>query len=208
MINLIKLVVAVGCLGVAVVAGLAAWRVFDPRFVGWNFFQPIVISMVVGMVVGSFRLVSGFFRTLEHELTHVLFGMLCLKPPRHMLVTQESGGEAGFAGRTNWLISLSPYFFPLTAVALAGLALIVVETLWAGVGKLIFAALGYHFGAVAAELRVGQTDLSRHGNLFSACFILGLGVPICAVLFAYAGWGVSGVSLWFESVVRVRDWVG
>ena len=72
-----------------------------------------------GIGVGFFAVVRVFFimkrgtaETMEHEMTHSLFAMLTLHPVQHLEVFGTGGGAMTFAGKGNWLIALSPYFFP------------------------------------------------------------------------------------------------
>ena len=51
---------------------------------------------------------------LAHELTHTFFALLTFHKVVHIhLNMDESGGAMGFKGKGNWLITISPYFFPL-----------------------------------------------------------------------------------------------
>ena len=54
---------------------------------------------------------KNFYSTFEHELTHLLVGLLFFKKPAHFTVTRDSGGETGLYGG-NFLITLAPYFLP------------------------------------------------------------------------------------------------
>jgi len=199
LINLIKVLVAVIAILCALVALRAAWKLFDPRYLQHDFYLPILICLAIGLVIGSRRSIRGFYRTLEHELTHVIFGVLCFRSPKHMLVTSERGGEAGFNGSVNWLISLCPYFFPLTAVVIALLSLITMSSIHIWMGRLIIIALGYHLAVIFSEIRIGQSDLQRHNSAFSGCFIAGIGIPLFALLMTYAAWDASGVRLWLHA---------
>ncbi len=61
-----------------------------------------------------------YLQTLEHELTHLLIGLLFLKIPTGIRVSAHGGGEVrqiglGTTGQT-W-ITLAPYFFPTISIA-------------------------------------------------------------------------------------------
>src|SRR5688572_26775504 len=63
--------------------------------------------------------VWSYLQTLEHELTHLLIGLLFLKIPVGIRVSAHEGGEVrqlglGTTGQT-W-ISLAPYFFPTVSL--------------------------------------------------------------------------------------------
>lgn len=74
------------------------------------------IAFIVGFVAFAvlwrmFRRRFELFCTFEHEITHVLFGLLFLKLPRSFKVTRHEGGQVTMLG-TNFVITLAPYFFP------------------------------------------------------------------------------------------------
>lgn len=200
----VKILVAALCVILAIIALGATWRMLDPRHTNWIVYRPAIICMAIGLVLGSMKIASGFYRTLEHELTHVIFGLLFLRRARRMLVTDSEGGYAVRDGGPNWLgahwfISLCPYFFPLTAMILAGLSFIVMASLKIWLQYLVLIALGYHLASITREIKTGQTDLSKHGNIFSACFIAGIGTPLITFLLTYAIWGPGSPGLWFDS---------
>ncbi len=55
--------------------------------------------------------------TFEHELTHLLFGLVFLKRPHSFVVTRHDGGSVTLSGG-NFLITLAPYFFPTVSYLL------------------------------------------------------------------------------------------
>lgn len=208
---LIKLPVAILFLVSAFVSALAAGTVFRPLLQAGVTHWPWWLAGGVGLAAGLWRGFSGFYRTLEHELTHVIFALLFLQPPRHLVVTHERGGEAGYAGSGNFIISLAPYFFPLTAVVISGVTALAADSLRGRLVLLVITALGYHLTVVLGELRVGQTDLSRHRTWFSATVIAGIGLPVLTVLLAFAVGGGSTVTdygrAWLESARGAAGWV-
>jgi hypothetical protein len=208
---LLKLPAMVLFLALTAVSALAAAYTLQPLLNDLSTHWPLLAAFGGGLVLGSFRRLVGFYRTLEHELTHVLFALLCFQRPKHMVVTDQRGGEAGFTGSGNFLISLAPYFFPLTAILLLGIAAIAAMPWYTWIVYLLTFALGYHVTVAIAEICIGQTDLSGHGTPFSLTVILGFGTPIEAVLLAYAAFGAGGFSTyghaWVDAVRIVFAWV-
>ena len=83
-----------------------------------NFILEANIYLIIG---GLVFLITNFsysnkFLTFEHEFTHALFAFLTFKQNIKIIVgPSEFKGAAGvctFQNGDNWLISLSPYFFP------------------------------------------------------------------------------------------------
>jgi len=123
-----------------------------------------------------------------HELTHALWAWLFGGEVKRMKVTSKGGHV--IVTRTNFLIALAPYFFPLyaalvVAVFAAGHAVrgwrsyLIVFHLFLG------AAYAFHVTLTLFILRSRQTDITEHGCLFSATIIflgnvlvLLLGLPL------------------------------
>ena len=64
------------------------------------------------------RVWGSAFTTLEHELTHALFGLLTFRLIRGIRISWSDGGHVRFRGEANWLILIGPYWFPTLTVAL------------------------------------------------------------------------------------------
>ncbi len=112
-----------------------------------------------------------FVDTLEHELTHVLFGYITLSPPSSLKASADSGGEVRLK-RKNFLVMLSPYLFPL----FTGLSFLVglflrpdIQTFWNRVTAVLMGSFVYRLGT---EIRWYQEDLREYGVLFSGLLIL------------------------------------
>jgi hypothetical protein len=113
-----------------------------------------------------------FIDTLEHELTHAVFGYLTLCPPVSLSASLKSGGEVQLKG-SNPLAALAPYFFPLWCWILIMLGLVVQSGLQPSLDRMVFFALGSFYYRLAREFRWRQTDLHLYGILFS-CLMVGL----------------------------------
>jgi hypothetical protein len=109
-----------------------------------------------------------------HELTHALTVLL--------LGGRVSGFHIGRDGghivtnRTNFLIALAPYFFPIysiLAIGIYGAISIFYDT--QPYGRLLYAVIGatwaFHFTFTCWMITKNQTDLSEHGTFFSLVLI-------------------------------------
>ncbi len=178
--------------------------------------------------VGFFVSVLGFFllpqafRTyvLGHELTHAISGLLMGAKVGKIKVGKEGGHV--MLSKSNFIISLAPYFFPFyTGVAIA---------LWYGIGifcdpsaytawwlALIGLTWGFHVTFTVYMLSQRQPDVQENGRLFSyviiylanlffvALWMIALGEPTfkaaaeslsAEILAAYrVVWGVA-LTLW------------
>lgn len=126
---------------------------------------------------------------LAHELTHALWGWVMGARVSNLKVKGESGSVT--LSKTNFLIILAPYFFPLyTVLTLAvygilGLFVAVEQYhLW-WMGMIGF-TWGFHFTFTIKTLLQKQSDIRTCGHLFSYSVIylmnvLGIGLWVVAV---------------------------
>ncbi len=124
---------------------------------------------------------------ISHELTHVFWALL--------MGAKVSGLKAGARGgqvtvsKENWLITLSPYFFPF--YAMLAIAIYYAMGLLADVrpfAAVLYYLLGFswsfHLTFTWLALRQNQSDVRRHGWLFSMVVIYGMNLLVVALLMA------------------------
>ena len=135
-------------------------------------------ALPVGFVVSAlaFFLLPQAFRTyvLGHEMTHALWGMLMGAKVGKMKVGKEGGHV--MLSKSNFIISLAPYFFPFyTAVVIA---------LWYALGfffdvtpyeawwlMAVGMTWGFHVTFTVYMLSQHQPDVLENGRLFSYVII-------------------------------------
>jgi hypothetical protein len=129
-----------------------------------------------------------FIDTLEHELTHALFGYLTLNPPVSLKASLQGEGEVQLKGQ-NVLTLLSPYFFPLFLTISALLSLGMAKEYRLGFTVLCLGLMGSFFFRLMAEFRWRQSDLHAYGFFFSSAFsaaallgVLGMNLSILGLL--------------------------
>ena len=125
-----------------------------------------------------------------HELTHALWTWLFGGEVKKMKIT-SAGGHVVIS-KTNFLIALAPYFFPLyVVIVIGGFAL--GNLIWNWHGYLVWfhlllgAAYAFHVSLTFHVLQTRQSDITSQGYLFSAVVIflgnagvLLFGVPLLA----------------------------
>lgn len=133
-----------------------------------------------------------FAHTFEHELTHLVAGLLCFQSPSKFKVGQHTG-ETELSG-SNWFISLAPYFLPLWA-----LVPLLLLPLTNPAGTLVaLSALGFLYGlhvySTLYEFGFYQTDVTSHGKLFSLCCVIALNALVLGLVCASVtgGWSAMG----------------
>lgn len=114
---------------------------------------------------------------LGHELTHAFWALLMGARVSRLRVSARGGSVN--VSKTNWIITLAPYFFPfytmLVIAATYGAGFFMdlkpYEPLTLGLVGLTYA---FHVTFTVAMLLLRQPDIQEHGRLFSYTVIIGL----------------------------------
>lgn len=153
------------------------------RTVSLDTFPNHLTAFCLGFVL--FTLIWRIFRrrlqvicTFEHELTHLLFGLLFLKRPHSFVVTRHDGGYVEMSGSGNFIITLAPYFFPTVSYLLLPVAFFIPPDYLPFFFALLGASVAFHLASTWAELHWQQTDLHKAGILFSLIFL-----PVANLIF-------------------------
>jgi hypothetical protein len=149
-----------------------------------------------------------------HELTHVLWVWLMGGRVSKFRVSGEGGHIV--TNRTNFLIALAPYFFPLysvLAIAVYGIASLFFNV--APYGQLLYATLGvtwaFHLTFTCWMIPKNQTDLSDHGTFFSLVFIYVMNLLLLSALLVIASPQITFASFAADLLANLRSfsgWVG
>ena len=147
---------------------------------------------------------------LGHELTHALWAWMFGGRLKKIKVTSRGGYVV--LSKSNFLITLAPYFFPFYAVLAAALYG-AGDSLWGWQSyRAVFlvalgAAYGFHVTMTGSILRTRQPDLVGEGWLFSwvvivlgNLLVLNLSIPLLTrgvpVLKPLIWWGSESWHLW------------
>ena len=168
-----------------------------------EFFLPFgataVLCLFMPMLAGS------FFAIMEHELTHMLFAVLTFHKPRGLDVNQDIGGSFSFEGKGNWLIALSPYFFPtfwFFIVLLMPVYKGIMGDLPEFYISLLGVFLGYNFIVTCLSIHPKQTDFKVAGYPFTVCFLPGITCLKYGFVFCYSIKGWSGVEAYINLLIH------
>jgi hypothetical protein len=182
------MIIAILLLPVCIGAGRTLWRVMGASGSADITFVPILAGAACWVVIYFLLPKPMWLYVFGHELTHAvwvwLFGGSVKK-----FKASSSGGHV-VVDKTNFLIALSPYFFPFYAVmVVAGFAVGHLIWNWRNFSVwfhlLVGAAYAFHVTLTAHVLKTQQSDITSQGYLFSAVVIflgnvlvLLLGIPL------------------------------
>ena len=151
------------------------------------------------------RKFNSYFKTLVHEFTHMIFCFLCGNRMSGIYAT-FNGGHVEYLYKGNWLIAISPYFFPSFSVFL-----MVLMSLKGTRPEYAIFLLGFvtAFQVISNYIQIhpGQTDFKDAGYLFTALFLLPANVLMWGIILSYVDNGETGIKnflyLSFKSVFDV-----
>lgn len=126
---------------------------------------------------------NGWFATFEHEMTHALFALLTFHQVSSLTATNR-GGYIQFSGvgGGNWLITISPYFFPTFSLSIIGLMYITMFDIFPFFLGLLGFSIMYHIHSTWHELHPGQTDLKIEGFIFAWIFLPGANIMALVII--------------------------
>jgi hypothetical protein len=153
----------------------------------------VVLLRRRSMIEGS------FWSTLEHELTHILFTLLTFGRVRELRATHSRGGHmVGESG--NWLVAISPYFFPTLAVPVI-LIMLTLEGDALRVANLVLGVtVSYHLTSTWRETHAQQTDLQQVGFPFAWAFLPTANIVALGMIVGMAHGGIDGLTGFYEAL--------
>ncbi len=174
------------------------WRWHDYNF---YFICGFVTASLIWIIFFIGR--PNFLKTLEHEMNHAIMGFLTFNPPTEIDVFETGGGYTKIKGELNWLIALAPYFVPLTALGMIGVAWFINAAtgyvpLWilAGIGV----GCGYNVFANLGQIYPQQTDFKVAGRIFSIMFIPTMNLLVYGWILTFVNDGGKGKEIFINLI--------
>ncbi|MBT8041845.1 MAG: hypothetical protein HKP10_09470 [Kiritimatiellales bacterium] len=190
----IKLLIGIGLIPMCAAVSLAVYRLYqDSLEIGMgNDLEALALPAGFLLWTLVFFILPRPFRTyvLGHELTHALWALMMGGRIGKMKVSRN-GGHVELS-KTNFVITLAPYFFPfytflvIAAYYLAGLTFEVeAYRVWwlAGVGL----TWSFHITFTIHMLSEHQPDVQEHGRLFSYTIIYMMNVLVIGLWMVMVG---------------------
>jgi hypothetical protein len=209
----VKFIIALALLPVCAGAARALWLVLRAAGTADTTWIPFLGGVACWVVIFFLLPKPMWLYVLGHEFTHALWTWLFGGQVKKMKVSSKGGHVV--ISRTNFVIALAPYFFPLYAVLVIGL-FVLGNLLWNWRGYLVWfhllvgAAYAFHVTLTVHVLQTRQSDITGQGYLFSAvviflgnaCVLL-FGIPL---LTARIGM-LNALGWWAESTGQIFHWL-
>jgi len=212
----VKMVIAVLLLPVCLGAASALWMVIRTSGSADATWVPFLAGAASWIIIYLILPRPMWIYVVGHELTHALWAWIMGGSVKRFRAT-SSGGHVVLS-RSNFLIALAPYFFPLYAAIIVA-AFVVGHLIWNWAHYLVWfhllvgAAYAFHVTLTGHILKTRQTDITEHGYLFSAVIIflgnvsvLLMGVPLLAAqvdLLTAFGWWLECTGEVFHRLGRI-----
>ena len=168
--------------------------------------EPLLIGFAAYMVLWTVFLRSrsrrhgSFWSTFEHELTHILFTVLSFGRVRGLVASHREGGLMQHEGGGNWLIAVSPYFFPTLAVPTL-LIMLALEGEALEIARITLGVIvAYHLTSTYRETHRQQTDLQIVGFGFAWCFLPTANLMSYGLVLGMSGRGLDALGPFGNSV--------
>jgi len=142
-----------------------------------------VLGFVLYLAVNFLFYKPVFIHVMTHELTHLFWAYIFGGRAKKMEISHE-GGKV-LINKSNFLISLAPYFFPIYTFLFIIIYLIARVEFLPYIAFFIGASLSFHIALTLYSLKTNQPDFTEDSNIFfSIAFIFLMNVIIIAGILA------------------------
>ncbi|RMF92310.1 MAG: hypothetical protein D6734_12615 [Candidatus Schekmanbacteria bacterium] len=139
---------------------------------------------------------------LVHELVHGFFSLLFLGDVKSLSVYPKKGGQVSVS-RSNFLVELSPYCFPIIAIVVSGIKPFFIKSAGIYIVFITGFFLGQHLAALFKDFHLGQSDILNNGIVFSFSVVLFLNVFFVGIMMVILGDGYSAVPLFLNEAFEI-----
>ena len=202
---LIKWPVALGSILLLPGAAKSFWALaidcFNSPLLMGAFIGGVLLYVIVWFVIIK-RTRASFLLVFEHELTHCIFAWLTFHRVTDFKVTWSRGGHITYQpGPGNWLITISPYFFPT-----APLILLLCFWFFSDAGSMMLnflLGISFAYTVTSTHTETGgyQTDLQKVGFPFAVMFLPTANIIFFGIVIAFACGRSEAVAAFVSSLV-------
>ena len=139
------------------------------------------IGFVVYLLVHFLLYKPVFMHVMAHELTHALMALPFGGKTKELKVSKEGGRV--LISKSNFLISLAPYFFPLYALLFALIYIIARDEYRFIAAFFTGAGLSFHIALTLFSLRSNQSDFHADSDfIFSIIFVYFMNIVMISLV--------------------------
>jgi len=207
--KILRILIGAVCLPLAVtvsksfygqLSGITLLDLQDQRYFLWGVACYIILHL--------FFFKPNYIYNLGHEVVHVLSTWLSFGKAKNLKVSEKGGSVQ--TTKSNFFISISPYFIPIYTVILC-LAYFIVSRFGdvSGAVPYIIFFIGFtltmHIVLTVDALKVSQPDLIKTGYLFSLSFIYVINIIVAAFVISLIFTGFSFVEFFVNFYIQTKD---
>jgi hypothetical protein len=186
-----KFILGVISVAGSVAYGKALWHLWDSSLLDLPQFKAASVGFLLGAAVWMvFGRKLAFFGVFEHELTHLIFGLLMFQRPRSFYASDHRGHVT--TEGSNFVDNLAPYYFPTFSYILLAVFPLLKPSAYTYFYPVLGFATGFHLISNITEFRFGQSDIRRSGRAFSFVFCIFAGLLAFGFLAGFIIEGFSG----------------
>lgn len=178
----------------------------------FNFMTPKYYALIGGIGLYFVTMITAGYNVchnmqiISHELTHTFFAYLTFHDAGRIRLNPDgTGGSMQLKGRGNWIITLSPYFFPLFAFFYMLLMPFLLRI--SGGHWLVYGVFGYliayYWVTVAEQVHPKQTDIIKEGYIFSIIVITAANLWTTGMMLAFVSKSWEGIKIYAALVMRL-----
>jgi hypothetical protein len=186
----VKFLIAILLLPICIGTSIALWRVFRHSGSAQEIWLPMLAGAACWIVVFIMLPKPMWVYVVGHELTHAVWTWVFGGKVKKFKATSEGGHV--IVTKSNFVIALAPYFFPLYAVIVV-LVFMIGSLIWPWARHIVWfhlllgAAYAFHVTLTWDILKTRQSDITGQGYLFSGvviflgnALVLLIGIPLVA----------------------------
>ena len=183
--RIFKFIIAILCVFLSIGYGIALFNLIPMLNIGNPTLRYFIYGFVAFIPFWAIWLRKAyFFSTFEHELTHLLVGLLFFKKPAGFKVTDSEGGVTELYGG-NFLITLAPYFLPTFTYILLLFYFIIDPRFYLYYFFILGLITSYHIFSTIQEFSYSQPDIIVSGRVFSTLFLIFANIFVYGYLVAF-----------------------
>lgn len=180
--RLLRFLVGLVLIPAAVILTIAFFSSFQ-FFTEVQHSEIVFLAGFIGYLILHFILYKPvFMHVMAHELTHALWAVIFGGRVKSLNISGSGGSVT--VDKTNFLIVLAPYFFPLYTFIIVILYFIIDKRFIDFVIFFIGFTLSFHIALTVFSMRAKQKDFKEVGLLFSLSFIYIVNIMIVTAIFS------------------------